>query len=70
MELGKFIAKVISEIKENVKDSDHIGGQRSDVELDLIIYPVKEGNIEVMGFHSSANVSRIKIPLHIGTETR
>lgn len=65
MELGKFIAKVISEIKENVKDSDSIGGQRGDVELDLIVYPENE-NVGVFGVHSSANVSRIKIPLHIG----
>jgi len=65
MELGQFIAKIISEIKENVKGSDNIGGQRNEIELDLIVYP-EEKNIRVMGFHSSTNVSRVKIPLQIG----
>jgi len=65
MELGQFIAKIISEIKENVKGSDNIGGQRNEIELDLIVYP-EEKNIRVMGSHSSTNVSRVKIPLQIG----
>lgn len=65
MELGKFIAKVISEIKENVKGDDRIGGQRRDIELDLIVYPDEE-NISVMGSHSDTNASRIRFPLHIG----
>ena len=65
MELGQFIAKVTSEIKENVKGSDNIGGQRNEIELDLIVYP-QDKNVMVMGSHSNTNVSRIKIPLQIG----
>ena len=65
MELGQFIARVISEIKENVKGSDNIGGQRKEIELDLIVYP-DDKNVKVMGCHSGTNVSRIKIPLQIG----
>ncbi len=65
MELGQFIAKVISEIKENVKDSDNIGGERNEIELDLIVYPDGK-NINVVGSHGNTNTSRIKIPLQIG----
>ena len=66
MELGQFIAKVISEIKENVKGSDNIGGESGEIELDLIVY-TSDGKVEVMGFTSSENASRIKIPLQIGS---
>jgi len=70
MELGKFIAKVISEIKENVKEPEtigHIGGKPYEVELDLYVYP-SEDNILVGSSTDNQTVNRIKIPLRIKTE--
>lgn len=70
MELGKFIAKVISEIKENIKGPEqigHIGGQSSEVELDLFVYPDGD-KILVGSFTDNQTVNRIKIPLRISTK--
>lgn len=70
MELGKFIAKVISEIKENVKAPEtigHMGGHPHEVELDLFVYPDGD-KILVGSFTDNQTVNRIKIPLKIQTE--
>lgn len=67
MELGKFIAKIISEVKENVKGDDHIGGERGNIELDLVICSnTNNDKIVVLRAETHQNVSRIKIPLYIG----
>lgn len=66
MELGKFIAKVISDVKENVKDNDSIGGERGDIELDLMIHSDTNNDKIIVGdWDSHQHVNRLKIPLHI-----
>ncbi len=65
MELGQFIAKVISDVKENVKGVDGNDEGHVAVELDLNIHISQGGKISVVGSHSSENVSRLKIPLDI-----
>ena len=64
MELGKFIAKVTSEVKENVKGDDCIEG--GIIELNLIICPnANNDKIDIQHPTDSQNVCRIKIPLCI-----
>ena len=66
MELGNFIAKLTSEVRENVKGDDRIEG--GVIELNLIISPNADSDkIDILFPTNSQNVNRIKIPLRIKT---